>query len=310
MLVTVFGGTGFLGSRVTRQLLGNGHSVRVAVRRPDRLRPLGPHEAMLSAVEADIRDTVSVENAVDGARAVINAVSLYVEKGDATFDAIHVKGAANVASAVRRIGADRLIHVSGVGADVKSPSLYIRKRGEGERAVREALPFADILRPCVMFGRDDSFINRIVGLARTLPIIPLFGNGRTRLQPVHVVDVARAAASCLDSETRAPEIYELGGPDIRDYRELIEAVMRSIGRRRWLVPVPFAIWDSIAAAANMLPEPPLTEGQVALLKRDNIASPDHPGLSALGVTPVGRAAFLDGEVQEPALCGSVRKLGG
>jgi uncharacterized protein YbjT (DUF2867 family) len=198
-LVTVFGGTGFLGHRIVERLVGMGEIVRVAVRHPERLRsglvPSGRDRAI--PIAADVREEKSVATAVAGVGGVVNAVSAYVEKGDATYTAVHVQGALNVARVCERQKINRLIHISGIGADPASPSAYIRARGQGEQEVRKAFARATILRPSVMFARGDAFLNALAALARSSPIIPLIGGGHTRLQPVHVDDVAQAVCAAL-----------------------------------------------------------------------------------------------------------------
>ena len=247
--------------------------------------PLLPEASdRLQRVVADVTDEVSVRAAVEGAGAVANAVALYVERGDATFGAVHLDGARRVAEAATREGA-RLLHVSGIGSDADAASPYVRARGRGENAVRAACDGATVFRPCVMIGAGDAFFSTLTGLVRRLPVFPLFGDGSTRLQPVFVGDVAEAAATALVGPDQRPGIHELGGPEVQTYRALVELVMHHCGRRRALLPVPFPVWDGLAAASSVLPAPPLTEGQVALMKRDNVADPDLPGLEALGVVP-------------------------
>ena len=282
-VVTVFGGTGFLGRRIVQALLARGAIVRVAARHPDRAA--FPDAAdRLQRVAADVTDEGSVRAAVEGAGAVVNAVALYVERGDATFGAVHLDGARRVAEAAAREGA-RLLHVSGIGSDADAASPYVSARGRGENAVRAACNGATVFRPCVMIGAGDAFLTTLTGLVRRSPVLPLFGDGGTRLQPVFVGDVAKAAATALAGREPHPGLHELGGPDVLTYRALVELVMRHCGRRRALLPVPFPVWDALAAASSVLPAPPLTEGQVALMKRDNIADPDLPGLEALEVHP-------------------------
>jgi NADH dehydrogenase len=295
--VTVLGGTGFLGRRIVQALVAHGRDVRVATRHPDgadakrMLLQAVPAAGSVRLASADIRDAAAVSAAVQGADAVVNAVGLYVERGSATFAAIHVEGARRVALAVRDAAVPRLVHISGIGADPRSPSPYVRCRGRGEQAVREVFPDATILRPSAMFGETGGLIDNLRGLLAS-PVVPLFGRGRTLLQPVFVGDVAQAVVRTLDASWTAGRILELGGPTIYSYRELIERVMRSGDNRRLLVPVPFFVWDGLATLARLLPTPPLTEGQVALLKHDNVAGDDMPGLSALGIEPTALATML------------------
>jgi NADH dehydrogenase len=290
--VTVFGGTGFLGRRIVERLLERGLQVRVANRSAAAGKTTSSATGKLSAIKADIRDAASVEAAVAGAGGVVNAVGLYVERGAATFQAIHVEGAAKVATACSREGVARLVHLSGLGADAKARSAYVRCRGEGEAAVREAFARATIFRPSVMFAGDDAFLTTLLTLVRRLPAIPLFGSGKTRLQPVFAGDVAEAAARVLTQEEAPAPLYALGGPQIYSYRQLLELVMDHAGRRPRLIPLPFAVWDALALAAGVLPTPPLTEGQVALMKLDNIALPDLPGLESLGIRPTAISEVL------------------
>jgi NADH dehydrogenase len=289
--VTVFGGTGFLGRRIVDALLARDMTVRVAARHPAR-GDGGAAVARRVPVKADLRDRDSVQAALDGADAAVNAVSLYVESRDATYHAIHVDGAGYLARAAAEAGPHRLVHISGIGSDSRSTSAYIRARGQGEDAVRAGFPGATILRPSVMFGPDDVFLTTLIALVQRLPIVPLFGDGSTRLQPVHVEDVATAVAILLTASDSPAPIYELGGPEILSYRALLEHVMRHLGRRRPLLPVPFPLWDALAAACRLLPSPPLTEGQVALMRQDNAADPGLPGFGVLRIGPAPIEAEL------------------
>jgi uncharacterized protein YbjT (DUF2867 family) len=279
--VTVFGGTGFLGRRVAAALIARCLTVRVAARHPER----GRFGDVVSLVSADLRDRHSVQAALDGADAAVNAVSLYVEGRSATFEEIHVEGAGCLAEAAAAAGVGRLVHISGIGSDAASTSGYVRARGKGEEAVRARFPAATILRPSAMFGPDDALLTALIGLLRRLPIVPLFGDGSTRLQPVHVEDVAAAVAAFVVAPETPSPTCELGGPDVYTYRELLDLVMRQLGRRRALIPVPFPLWDALAAACRVLPSPPITEGQVELMRRDNVADPGLPGLGTLGIEP-------------------------
>ena len=284
-LVTIFGGTGFLGRRIASRLVDHRFCVRIAARRAPRER--GRFGGQASAVEfvmADIADERSVVAALSGSRAVVNAVSLYVEHGARTFRSVHVEAAARVASQARAAGVARLVHISGVGADEASRSAYIRSRGQGEAAVRQAFPAATIIRPAVMFAEDDSFLRPIARLLRSLPAFPLFGRGRTLLQPAHVDDVAEAVARIIESGEPA-ELYELGGPAVYRYEHLVRMVGEQIGSSPILVPVPFGLWRALAWAAEFLPAPPVTRNQVELMQIDNTASGQWPGFSALGIEP-------------------------
>src|SRR5450631_226240 len=222
--VTVFGGTGFLGRRIVRHLRSHGFPVRTASRHPDRgNRLFGPEDPQLQSVGANIHDERSVADALAGAYGVVNAVSLYVEHGEETFHSVHVESAKRVAAQAHRAGVERLAHVSGIGSDAASSSLYIRKRGEGELAVRAAFADALLIRPAVMFGPDDAFFTTILKLLRRLPIYPMFGRGQTQLQPAYVEDVAEAIAQVMQN-TRFPMCYELCGPHVYTYRSLLEVL--------------------------------------------------------------------------------------
>jgi uncharacterized protein YbjT (DUF2867 family) len=286
-LVTVFGGTGFLGRRVVRHLLDHGFAVRVASRHPERVAAaFASDRPGLQAASADIGDTGSIAASLEGAYGAVNAVSLYVEKGEATFQAVHVEGAGRVARVAHENGVGRLVHVSGIGADADSSSPYIKARGRGELAVREAFATATIVRPAVMFGPDDAFLTTLVGLLRRLPVYPMFGKGETRLQPVYVEDVGEAIARLLgDSGQVAGPGYEFGGPGIYTYRELLSSVADRIGARTRMLAMPFAAWEALAGVAERLPGAPLTRNQIALMRRDNVASKELPGLPDLGITP-------------------------
>jgi len=289
--VTVFGGTGFLGRRVVRRLLEHEFAVRIAVRRPEHAAGIFGDLPLLEAVEADVGNDRAVTDALAGAWAAVNTVSLYVERGDATFHAVHVEAAARIACAARAAGAVRLVHVSGIGADAQSRSTYVRSRGQGEEAVRRAFADAVIVRPSVMFGPDDAFLTGLAGMLRASPVFPLFGAGRTRLQPAHVADVAEAIARIAGLSRPAP-LYELGGPRALTYRALLKEIAAHAGMRRMLLPMPFAVWHLLAAGAGMLPSPPLTEGQVALMRRDNVAAPALPSFAALNIAPMDMETVL------------------
>jgi len=216
---------------------------------------------------------------------VVNAVSLYLERGTGTFYAVHVEAAERLARQAQRAGVERLVHVSGIGADATSGSLYIRSRGEGELAVQAAFANAIIIRPAVMFGRDDAFLNTLVKLLKRLPAYPMFGRGLTRLQPVYVGDVAEAIARGLQPTAANSVTYELGGPRVYTYEELLKAVADRLGKGPILLSVPFPIWHSLARIAEMLPGPPLSRNQVELMEVDTVASAGMPGFDALGIAP-------------------------
>ena len=283
--VIVIGGTGFLGSRVVGRLRERGRAVTVGSRSAD---------GAAGKVRADVRDRASLARAFEGAAAVVNCVGLYVETRGASFHDIHVEGARAVAEEARGQGVRRLVHISGIGADAGSSSRYIRARGEGEEAVRQAFPEATVLRPSAMFSADAGFFAALAPIVRTLPVVPLFGAGATRLQPVHVDDVAEAAARVLDSDTALGKVFELGGPDVFTYREIVERLSVRAGKRRILVPLPFVFWHALATVASLLPGPPLTPGQVDLMRRDNVVGEGVAGFADLGISP--RSALADGLV--------------
>ena len=285
---TVFGGTGLLGRHIVACLAEAGMRIRVAVRHPERIPTGDPSTAAdtVEAIGADVRDQASVARAVAGADAVVNAAGLYVEREDETFDSIHVQGARHVAHQSNQAGAARLVHISGIGADAASPSKYVRARAEGEAAVRNAFDGANILRPNALFGAEGDVITALTRVARAAPIMPLFGTGETKLQPVHVADVAQAVRAVLTDPATRGRVYELGGPRIYTYKALLTMVVKQTGRLPILLPLPYALWDGLAAMARLLPTPPLTGDQVTLMKTDNVADPDAPGLATLGITPM------------------------
>ena len=278
--VTVFGGTGFLGRRVVHHLRESGATVRIASRHPGQA-----DDANVKQIRADAHDERSVEAAVAGADGVVNAISLYVEHGSETFHSVHVEAAARIASVARRVGAKRLVHISGIGADAASSSPYIRSRGEGEAAVQAAFPGAVIVRPAVMFAQDDGFLTTILRLLRVLPAYPIFGDGRTRLQPAYADDVAAAITQLLRQSKKPSPIYELAGPRVYSYEELVRTIARTAGLRPVLMRTPFALWDAVAGLAEILPHPPLTRNQVELMQIDTTASDDLPGFRELGISP-------------------------
>ena len=304
-LVTVFGGSGFLGRHVVRALVNRGYLVRVAVRRPElagHLQPLG-RVGQIHAVQANVRFPQSVEAAVREAAVVINLVGILFEKSRQRFDAVQAQGAETVARAATAAGA-RLIHVSAIGADEDSPSRYARSKAAGERLVLAVQPQAIVLRPSIVFGPEDEFFNRFAALARLSPALPLPGGGHTHFQPVFAGDVGEAIAKLTDTctevgpdgEANAGTVYELGGPDVRTFKELMAFMLATIERRRLLVPVPFALLKLQATFLQLLPKPPLTPDQVELLKYDNVVSAaareQRHTLEGLGIVPESIAAIV------------------
>jgi uncharacterized protein YbjT (DUF2867 family) len=281
--VTVFGGTGFLGRAIVRHLAEEDVTVRVAARNPQRLE-LDGTSGRIEHCEVDVREDAAVAAALRGAEAAINAVGLYIEHGDDTFEAIHVHGAERIAHLAREAHLRGLVHVSGIGVSSRSESAYVRARARGEMAVRAAFP-AVILRPSVLFGPGDTFLSTMRAISR-LPAIPLFGDGATQLQPVHVDDVAAAAVNALQRPSAAGRVFELGGPKAYSYREIVQTVLERTGRRgRLLLSVPFGAWQGLAAAASMLPRPPLTRDQVLLMQTDNVVGNGFPTFADLGIEP-------------------------
>jgi len=287
-LVTIFGGSGFLGRQIVKYLAAEGTKVRVAVRHPERASLLKEltRDSQIELVRADVWDESTVARAVKKSMSVINTVGHYVEKSKATFDAVHGQGALHVARQARQAGAERLIHISGLGADPMSDSPYVRARGIGEELVKGAFEGVTILRPSVIFGPEDSFFNTLAGLARRSPVLPLFGVGRTNLQPVFVGDVAEACVRVLTDPSTQNKVYELGGPRIYAYKALLQLVLKQVGRGRVLVPFPFFLWDILAALMAFLPNPPLTRDQVKLMKRDNVVEGNTLTLEDLGIGPI------------------------
>jgi uncharacterized protein YbjT (DUF2867 family) len=296
-LVTVFGGSGFLGRHVVRALANRQYRIRVAVRRPElcgHLRPMG-RVGQIHAVQANLRYPDSVAAAVRDADIVVNLVGILFERGRQRFDAVQTLGAEAVALAANAAGAP-LVHISAIGADENSPSYYARSKAEGERLVLAAHSGATIVRPSIVFGPEDNFFNRFAALARMAPVLPLVGGGHTRMQPVFAGDVAEAIAKIVDGDAKPGAIYELGGPDVRTFKELMEFVLATIERRRLLVPVPFALMKLQAMLLQLLPKPPITPDQVELLKHDNVVSDDarRDGrtLEGLGIALESMAAIV------------------
>jgi uncharacterized protein YbjT (DUF2867 family) len=290
--VTIFGGSGFLGRRIALRLAAEGAEVRIAVRHPERAASLtkAGRPGQITLVRADVWDEATVAPALAGTGAVVNTVGHYVEHGDASFEAIHGQGARHVAAAADAAGVIRLVHISGIGADPASDSPYVRARAMGERLVRAAFPAATILRPSVMFGADHDFLNRLAGLAHVLPVLPLFGAGDIKLQPVYVDDVAAAVVKALATPAAAGKLYELGGPRICSYKALVQLVLQQTGQRRLLLPVPYFAWNALAALVAPLPARPISRDQVKLMQRDNVVSPGALTFADLGITPAALEA--------------------
>jgi uncharacterized protein YbjT (DUF2867 family) len=296
-LVTVFGGSGFLGRHVVRALAKLGYRIRVAVRRPELagfLQPLG-QVGQIHAMQANVRHAAAVEAAAREADVVINLVGILFERGRQRFDAVQSFGAEAVARAAAAVGA-RLIHVSAIGADEGAPSCYARSKAVGERLVLAAVPSAVIMRPSVLFGPEDDFFNKFAAIARFSPALPLVGGGQTRFQPVFAGDVASAIVAAIEDRAKDGEVYELGGPEVLSFKELMQFLLATIERRRLLVPIPFALAKFQAGFLQFLPKPLLTPDQVELLRGDAIVSEtakrEGRTLEALGIEPLAMAAVV------------------
>jgi NADH dehydrogenase len=312
-LVTVFGGTGFVGTYVVRALARKGWRIRVAARRPKlgyRLPSFGD-VGQIQLAAADIGSREQVDAALAGASACVNLVGILAPSAGQSFQKVHAEGSRTVAEAAAAQGVRRFVQMSALGADPRSPSLYARTKAEAEAAVRKVVPSAVVLRPSVVFGPEDDFFNRFAGMATWSPALPLIGGGKTRFQPVYVGDVAQAAANALERDTAAGLTFELGGPRVYSFKELMEMVLHETNRQRALTPVPFGVAELLGLggeisglavsslfgvlgkrAAMAAPAPSLTVDQVRLLKRDNVVSPGAPGLEALGVTPTSVESII------------------
>ena len=286
--VTVAGGTGFIGRRLVERLVGRGASVRIVSRRAEHGGPAPQIERVVGSIE----DPSTLERAVDGASAVINLVGTTAAKSEQQFYSLHCDIPGRLAEAARLAGVGRLVHVSAMGIGLDAPSMADRSKAAGENAVREAFPDANLVRPALVYGPGDHFFTRFAQLARSVPAIPLIGGGRTRFQPMHVDDVAEAMARVLEEPGTAGRAFELGGSEIFSFRELIERLCRAIGRRPWLVSIPFPVAEAGACATQWLPHAPLTVDQVRLLKTDKVIRDPQSAPAALGVRPRTLESFL------------------
>jgi NADH dehydrogenase len=308
-LVTVFGGSGFVGRHLVRALTRRGYRVRVAVRRPELAGFLMTAGAVgqVHAVQANLRYPDSVAAAAEGADAVVNLVGLLHESGRNTFDAVHTFGAGAVARAARDAGARALVQMSAIGADALSPGRYGRTKAEGERAVLSEFPSAVITRPSIVFGPEDNFFNRFAAMARISPFLPLVGGGTTLFQPVFVDDVAQAIVRAVEGELVEGATYELGGPEVLTFRQLLDFVQRVTHRKRFYVPLPFRLASLNAKLLQYLPNPPLTPDQVEMLRVSNVVSEQAKAegrtLEGMGIDPVAI------EVVVPSYLWRFRKAG-
>ncbi len=291
-IITVFGGSGFLGRHVVRALAKSGYRVRVATRRPhlaQDLRVMGV-VGQVQLVQANIRVPSSVERALDGASGVVNLVGVLSESGRQTFSGLHAQGAKAIAELASAAGIERMVQVSAIGASADSPSRYAQSKAAGEAAVMAAIPTATILRPSIVFGTDDGFFNMFGSMARFAPALPLFGGGQSRFQPVFAGDVAEAVLKVIETEDARSEIYELGGPGVYSFKALMEFILKETDRPRFLIPLPFAIGTVMATVfelAAILPfvQPLLTRDQLTQLQQDNVVTDGAKGLADLGITP-------------------------
>jgi uncharacterized protein YbjT (DUF2867 family) len=297
-LVTVFGGSGFLGRHVVSALARRGYRIRAAVRRPDlagHLQPLGD-VGQIKPIQANVRVPWSIERALAGADGAVNLVGILYEARRQTFDAVQATAPGAIAEAAKAEGIGAVVHVSAIGADAKSDIGYARSKALGEAAILETMPDSVVFRPSIVFGPEDHFFNRFAAMARLSPVLPLIGGGHTRFQPVFVGDVAEAIARAVDGDVAPGTVYELGGPQIRSFRELMEMMLREIGRRRLLVPVPWGVARLKATFLQLLPKPLLTVDQVRQLARDNVVSEgavkESRTLQGLGIAPHAMASIL------------------
>ena len=297
-LVTVFGGSGFIGRYVVRALAQAGWRVRAAVRRPNNapeLRVMG-QVGQVELIQANVRNPASIARALEGASACVNLVGVLYEAGPQRFDRVHREGARDIAAAAAAEGITRFVQMSALGADAGSSSVYARTKAEGEAAVRAAIPSAIVIRPSVAFGPEDSFFNKFAAMAVMSPALPLIGGGHTRFQPIYAGDIGAAIAAALDGDDAAGKTYELGGPGVYSFKQLMEIMLKETQHRRVLLPLPFPVASVLGSAMGVLAmtpfAPPITRDQVEMLKTDNVVSDGALGLSALGVTPTALEAVL------------------
>ena len=294
-VATVFGGSGFVGRYIVKRLAKEGWVVRVAVRDTEKAHFLQPYGnvGQIVRMPVPIQDEQAVREAVDGADAVFNAIGLLFEPGGAqTFDEVHVNGPERIARLAAETGVKRLIHVSAIGADTESESVYARTKADGEAAILKAFPQATLLRPSIVIGPEDGFLNFFAQMARLSPALPLIGGGKTRFQPVYVGDVADAAMTAVHESKTKGKTYELGGPKVYTFKQLMELLLKEIRRKRLLLPIPFGVAQVQAGVAELLPKPLLTRDQVTLLKVDNVVQKGALSFKTLGLEPQAIEAIL------------------
>ncbi len=304
-LVVVFGGSGFIGTHIVRALCKDGWRVRIACRRPHRalhLQVCG-QVGQVQLVQANIRMPASIDRALEGADAVVNLVGVLFEQGRQKFSSLHERGADLVAKRSAAYGVKTFIHMSALGADDNSPSIYAQSKGAGERLVRQSIPEAVIIRPSVVFGPGDGLFERFAAMALYSPALPLIGGGQTRFAPLYVADLARAVVRALDDVAAAGQTYELGGPEVLTLEQIMRLTVQIIRRKRLLVPVPFMIATFLGLVGEILGalpfiEPFLTRDQVLLLRQDNVPDGSLPGFEALGIVDLETAEAIIPEYLE------------
>lgn len=304
-LVTVFGGSGFIGRHLVQRLAATGAVIRIAIRyREDAhfLKTMGD-VGQITTMETDIADPAEIRRAVAGADWVVNLVGIFHPRGRHTFENLHARAPGEIAAAAREAGVSRVVHISAIGADPEGPSAYARTKAEGERAVLAAFPGATVIRPSVVFGPEDNFFNMFARMATISPFLPvidagawsskgLFGDGGPKFQPVYVGDLADAIVAVLAAEDHGGKIFELAGPHVYSMRQIMELTLREIRRERWLLPLTFGMAKLQAALMSWMPKPPLTRDQVLMMARDNVLSGSFPGFAELGIEPTTVEAIV------------------
>ncbi|MEM9043339.1 MAG: complex I NDUFA9 subunit family protein [Pseudomonadota bacterium] len=307
-IVTLIGGSGFVGRYIAQAMAQKGWRVRVACRRPNEALFVKPYGAVgqVEPIQCNIRDDASIARVIQGATAVVNCVGILFESGKNKFDAIQAEGPGRVARLAKEAGVQRMVHISAIGADKVSPAAYARTKAAGENAVLTSFPDAVILRPSIVFGPEDQFFNRFAAMTRLSPMLPVIG-ADTRFQPVWVQDVAEAAAKAITSNV-APGIYELGGPNTYSFRELMELMLTVVRRKRLIVNIPFFAAKLQASFLQLLPNPPLTVDQVKLLGRDNVVEEGSKGFAELGLEPTAPEAIIESYLYAHRPYGQYTKL--
>jgi len=293
-LVTVFGGSGLIGRHTVRALARAGYRVRVAVRAPNLAMYLLPagNVGQIQIVKCNVRNAEQVAAALHGADAAINLVGVLYSRGSQSFQALHADAPATIAKAAKDAGVETLVHISTMGISTESESIYSRSKAQGDEAVRAEFPQATLVKPSIIFGPEDNFFNKFANLARFLPALPLIGGGHTKFQPVFVGDVAAAIVKCVSDPATRGKTYELGGPNVYSFKEILEIILRVTDRKRFLIPIPFWLATIQAFFMQFLPEPLLTPDQVRFLKTDNVVSPGALTFKDLGIAPDSLEAVL------------------